>query len=129
MPAIAALTINDGAATPVAHIFAPVTTDGAKGQFADRSSGIAAAYARLNHEVRAAAQPGAANRIIIGFSVPVTAVVDGVTKVVRTSSAQVAINCAQESTEQERKDLLAYVANCLGLASVKQTVQNLEPFY
>jgi hypothetical protein len=39
------------------------------------------------------------------------------------------LNLSQQSTLQEKKDLLAYVVNTLGLASMKTSVENLEPFY
>jgi hypothetical protein len=60
---------------------------------------------------------------------PTVATVSGVDTVVRFSSAQVILNFAPDSLLQERKDLLAYVANQLANANVKTSVQNLEPFY
>jgi hypothetical protein len=65
----------------------------------------------------------------MGFSSPVVAAVDGSDTVVRYNSAQVVLNIHPQSTLQERKDILAYVANTLGLATVKTSVENLEPFY
>jgi hypothetical protein len=65
----------------------------------------------------------------MGFNIPTVATVDGVDKVVRNSSAQVILNVHPEATLQERKDLLAYVANFLDKADVKTSVNNLEPFY
>ncbi len=129
MPAIAAIAINDGAASPVSHTFNVVSTDGARGKWADRSPGIPTGFLTISHEVRNASSPSAAERIIMGFNVPVMATADGVTSVVRNSSAQVTLNLSPSSTEQERKDLLAYVANFLANASVKTSVQNIEPFY
>jgi hypothetical protein len=60
---------------------------------------------------------------------PTVVTVSGVDTVVRFSSAQVILNIAPDSSLQERKDLLAYVANQLANANVKTSVQNLEPFY
>jgi hypothetical protein len=60
---------------------------------------------------------------------PTVAAVSGIDTVVRYSSAQVTLNIHPDSTLQERKDLLAYVANSLGLATWKTAVENLEPFY
>lgn len=129
MPAITALTINDGATTPVSHTFGVVSTNGAKGEWAERSSGSPAGYFALTHEVRKPASAAAANRVIIGFNMPTMATIDGVSTVVRNSSAKVELNLASLSTEAERKDLLAYVTNVLSNADVKKTVQNIEPFY
>jgi hypothetical protein len=64
-----------------------------------------------------------------GYMMPTVATVNSVDVVVRYSSAQVILNIHPDSTLQERKDLLAYVANSLGLASWKTAVENLEPHY
>jgi hypothetical protein len=129
MSALASLSINDGQATPVAHTFNPVSTDGSRAQWAERSAGVPSGYFTLSHEVRNPASATAAYRVLIGLNVPVMATVNGVLTVVRNSSAQVTLNCSAQSTVQERKDLLAYVANFLGNATVKTSVQDLEPFY
>jgi hypothetical protein len=60
---------------------------------------------------------------------PVLATVDESEVAVRYSSAQVTLNIHPDSTLQERKDLLAYVANSLGIAGWKTSVENLEPYY
>jgi len=129
MPAIASLSINDGQTTPVAHTFSPVTTDGSKAEFAERSASSPAGFYMLTHEVRRPATAAAAHRILIGLNVPVMATVNGVPTVVRNSSAQVILNLSNQSSEQERKDLLAYVKNILSNSSVATTVHNIEPFY
>lgn len=129
MPAIAALSVNDGQATPVAHTFNPVTTDGAKAMWADRSPTIPSGFRILSHEVSAPNGSRTVHRINIGLSNPTVATVNGSDQVVRYSSAQVVLNIHPESTLQERKDLLAYVANTLGIASVKNSVYDIEPFY
>lgn len=129
MPAIAALTINDGLATPVAHTFSPVSTTGAKATWADRSPSIPAGYRTISHEVAEPSGNRTVYRESFGFMIPTVATVNGVDTVVRYDSAKVELNIHPESTLQNRKDLLAYVANCLGLATVKTAVENLEPFY
>lgn len=129
MPSLAALTIADGATTPVNHTFSPVTSTGREAQWADRSSATPNGYRVIRDTVREPASAGAAHRRLIGFNFPVEALVDGVTKVVRNSSAQVTLNFSAESTEQERKDALAYVTNFLGNTSVKAAIPALEPFY
>lgn len=129
MPAIASQSVNDGQSTPAAHTFSPVTTDGSKASFADRSPSIPAGYRTISHEVVGPNGNRTVHKITMGFLIPVVATVNSVDTVVRYSSAQVVLNIHPESTLQERKDLNAYVANFLGLADVKTTVQNLEPFY
>lgn len=129
MPAIANQTVNDGQATPVAHTFTVVTADGKFGKFADKASGIPAGYIRVSDEARDPTSATGAYRRILSISLPTTAVVDGVTKVVRTSSAQLIWNFAQDSTDQERKDLLAYSLNFPSVAAVKASIWGLEPWY
>jgi hypothetical protein len=129
MPAIAALTVNDGATTPVAHTFNPVTTNGAGASWADRSPSIAAGFRTISHEVAPPNGNRTVHRITMGFKNPTVVTVGTVDQVARYSSAQVILNIHPDSTLQERKDLLAYVANSLGIASVKLSVENIEPFY
>jgi hypothetical protein len=129
MPAIAALSINDGQGTPAAHTFNPVTTDGTLAKWADRSPSIPAGWIVASHDVSGPSGNRTTNKIQSSFMLPTIASVDGVDKVVRYSSGQLTLNIHPESTLQERKDLLAYFANFLGLASVKTSVENVEPFY
>lgn len=129
MPAIATMTINDGQATPVAHSFAPVTTDGSLAKWADRSPTIPSGYRTISHEVLPPNGSRTVNKVTLGFMVPVVATINGVDTVVRYSSAQVTLNIHPDALLQERKDLLAYVANSLANANVKTSVENIEPFY
>jgi hypothetical protein len=129
MPAIAAIVINDGAGTPNARTFAPVTTDGSKAKWADRSPSIAAGYRTITEEVLEPNGQRTAYKTTIGFYFPVVATVNGVDTVVRFSSATVVINTAADSTLQERKDAEAFMINFMSNATVKSSVENLEPFY
>jgi len=129
MPQIAALTINDGLASPVAHTFSPVTTTGAKAKWADRSPTIPAGYRTISHEMAEPNGSRTVNKITMGYMVPTVATVNAVDTVVRYNSAKLEFNLHPESTLQDRKDILAYVANSLGVAAVKTSVENLEPFW
>ncbi len=129
MPAIAALVINDGASTPVAHTFNPVTTNGSLAKWADRSPSIAAGFRTITEEVLEPSGNRTAYKITLGFYFPVVASVNGVDTVVRFGSAQVSFNMAPDSTQQERDDNLTYVINTISHASVRSSVELLEPFY
>lgn len=129
MPAIANLTINDGLATPAAHTFSVVGTTGQKATWADKVSGVPAGYSRITHEVREAKSASGAHSTITGMEMPTMATVDGQLKRVRVSSAQLRFNFAQDSTDQERKDLVAYAINFLSNASVRPGIYNIEPHY
>ena len=129
MPAIASLTINDGQTTPVAHVFAPVTTDGELAKWADRSPTIPAGYKTLSIDVSPPTGSRTVYKHTTGLMDPTVATVNAVDTVVRYNSAQVVLNFHPESTLQERKNLQAYVINAMNNASVKASVENLEPFY
>lgn len=129
MPAIATLSINDGQAAPVAHSFAPVSTDGSLAKWADRSPSIPSGFRGISHEVLPPAGNRTVHKVTFGFNVPVVTTVNGVDTVVRYSSGQVVLNIHPDSLLQERKDLLAYVTNFMSNATVKTSVENLEPFY
>lgn len=129
MPAIAALTINDGQASPAAHTFGVIGVNGNKATWADKSGGIPVGYVKFTHEYREAQSKTSAHSQILGYELPTLGTVNGVTTRVRVSSAQVRFNYAQDSTDQERKDAVAYVINALSLASVKTAAINIEPHY
>lgn len=129
MPAIAALSINDGQTTPAAHSFAPVTTDGQLAKWADRSPTIPSGFRTISFEVAPPAGSRTTHKLQLGLMDPVVATVDSVDKVVRYSSAQVTLNIHPDAMLQERKDLLAYLVNFLQNSTVKTAVENLEPFY
>lgn len=129
MPAISSLSVNDAAATPVAHTFSPVSTNGGHAYWADRSLATPAGYFKIDHNVENPNGNRSVYRVTIGYGVPTLASIDGVQTVVRTSSAQVVFNLHPDSTLQERKDLMAFVTNSLGLTDMKNSVWNIEPFY
>lgn len=129
MPAISTLTVNDGAATPVSHTFAFAGQSGSRFTFADKASGIPIGYTKITHEVRDAKSATGANSVIIGLELPTVSSVSGVNTRVRVSSAQVRLNFAQDSTDQERKDAVAYVINYLSNATIRPALYNTEPFY
>jgi len=129
MPAIAALTINDGLGTPVAHTFAPVSTTSGKAKWADRSPTIPAGFRLISFELAEPSGARTVHKMTLGYSFPVVATVDGVDTVVRYNSGQVILNIHPDSTLQDRKDQLAFMANSLDLATMKTAVENLEPFY
>jgi len=129
MPAIAALSINDGQTTPVAHSFSPVTTDGSIAKWADRSPTIPSGFRTISYEVAPPSGSRVTNKLQMGLMNPTVATVNSVDQVVRYSSAQVTLNIHPDATLQERKDLLAYLVNFFQNASVKTSVENIEPFY
>lgn len=129
MPALTAVSINDGQTTPASHTFSPVTSNGAKAEWADRSSTTPAGYRTISNEVRKPATPTAAYRNLSNFMLPIEATVDGVVKVVGYNSVKIEFNFRQESTDQERKDAVAYASNLLTLSAYKNAIISNEPHW
>jgi hypothetical protein len=129
MPAIGNIVINDAEATPVAHTFAPVTTDGATAKLANRAATTPKGFEALNVELRAPSGQATAYRLLVGFNDPVEATVDGSQVVVRNNSADLRLNFSPESTAQERKNTLKLMSNLLAHATVVAVAENLEPIY
>jgi len=138
MTAIAALTLNDGQATPVAHTFAPVDINAGVAKWADRAGGIALGYPVVTFSMR---QPTKASR-----NYKVTAKV--VTPILEQTSASTSTGIQpaptkaydlvgniefilpERSTLAQRNDFLAYVKNFLANAAViTPAVQNFESVY
>jgi len=127
MTAIAAITVNDS--VPVARTLAVVGTTGSIAQYADKSSGIPIGYTQVTHEVRLAKSGTGAHSVILSTVMPTVSTVSGVNTRARVSSVQTRFNFAQDSTLIERKDLFAIHTNCLANATMKSSVENIEPFY
>lgn len=129
MPALAPIVINDAETTPVAHTFDPVTTDGSLAQLANRTATSPKGFEILRMEVKAPANGSSAYRLLIGFNDPVEATVNGVQTVVRNCSADLRLNFSQDSTAQERKNLLKMMSNLFAHATVVTMADKLEPIY
>lgn len=129
MPAIANLTIADGQASPANHTFAVSTTDGQKAKWLEKTAGSSLGYYQLTYSARSAGSPTAADVVEVGLILPTLSIDGTLISQARKSSASVRFNFAQTATDQERKDLVAYVANFMANASVKAAIPAIEPFY
>lgn len=129
MPQLAALTLADGQNTPVNRTFSPVTSNGQKAEWSEKSSGIPSGFQGITLEIRRPTTATGAHRAIFGMNLPVVATVNGVPTVVRFNTAKLELNFSSASSEQERKDTLAFVKNFLSNASVATAITTLEPFY
>lgn len=129
MPAISSLTINDGQSTPASHTFAVGTTDGQKATWLEKSAGSSLGYFRLDYSARNAKTASAADVVEVTLSLPTLSETNDVISQARRSSASLRFNFAQSATDQERKDLVAYVTNFLANSTVKAAAAAVEPFY
>lgn len=128
MPALASITINDGAVSPVAHTFSPVTTDGYLASLKERV-GLPISYPALNVSVRPPVSGNGIYRVKETISVPTTAVVNGVTVVDFSQSVTIEFVLNERGSEQSRKDIRVLAANLLNHATTVTVVEKLEPIY
>jgi hypothetical protein len=129
MPALAAIALADGESSPVTHTFAPVTTNGQKGQLANRAASIPRGYEGLTIEVVKPSSGTAAYRIIGSMTLPTVADVDGLDQVVRQNKLDFTLNMSQDSTEQDRKNARVLLKNLFSDATIATVIEKLEPLY
>lgn len=129
MPSAAAITVNDGKATPAAVTFAPESITTGESTFVDRTPGVSLAFRRLKLWFKPAAGASKVNRMTFFTDIPVTAQVNGVTSVVHTMRAKTEVIFADVSTVAERADLYAIHTNGLQHAAVKGSMRDLDPNY
>lgn len=122
------ITINDGQATPVARTFTFERKEGDVLTFVDRSTGVAAKFARLTLRQVPAATAGSKVKVAFRVSIPVWGVLpSGASGVIRTLRVGPdGFDIPDDSTAAERADLFAFYANGLNHALVKNIVTNLD---
>lgn len=124
-----AISINDGAATPVAKTFNPESVTPALSVFADRTSGIAIAFPRLKVSNTFANGKSVVNRAKFQVELPVTTTLNGVTTTAYTLRANVDVILPDGSTDADRKHLFAFLTNGLNHTLVRGAVRDLDPLY
>jgi len=138
MPALAALTINDGLATPVGHTFNPVNIDAAGvARWADRSGGIALGFPVISMSVKAPSKTTRNYRIGIKVVLPILEQTSASTATGIQPAPTKAYDllfvgefvCPERSTLQQRKDVAAYAKNVLANAIVTAALENFESIY
>lgn len=139
MTAIAALTLNDGAATPIAHAFNPVNIDqDGVARWADRSGGVALGFPSLSFSSRSPTKGARSYKIQMKVTLPVLEQTSASTATGIQPAPTLAYNLLanvemvlpERSTLQQRKDLLAYLRNYLANATVTTAaVENFESIY
>lgn len=138
MPAIAALTLADGQATPVNHTFGVVGID-AQGvaRWADRSGGIALGFPQVNISLKNPSKDSRNFRVTAQVVCPVleqtsastaTGIQPAPTKAYDVR-ANVELVLPERSTLQQRKDLAAYLKNFLATAVITTAVEQFETVY
>jgi len=139
MTAIAALTLNDGLASPTAHTFSPVNIDQAGvARWADRSGGIALGYPVVSFSNKVPTKGSRNYRMTAKVVVPVMEQTSASTATgiqpAPTKAYDLIFNSEfvlpERSTLQQRKDLLAFAKNYLANATViTAAIENFESVY
>lgn len=123
------IVLNDGQATPVAVTFSPESVTPALSSFADRTAGVASGFRRLKVSNAFAAGKSVVNRSKYSVEYPVTTTVNGVTTVAYVLRANLELILPDGSTDAERKNLYAFMANGLANALVRGALRDLDPLY
>lgn len=131
MTQFASFSINDGKATPVAHIFSAKSNDGRKTVWEDRSSGVPIAYPKVVLQTSDTLQ---IRRADISLTLPTLEAVSGANQLGFTPPSTVAYFHALDikaklpmrGTLAERTDLYALGCNLLANAIFGGIIKNGE---
>lgn len=138
MAARTPITINDGAATPVAHTFSPATVIDERGMslatFEDRIGGIPVGYPVVSISMRRPSKTLSNYKVVLKIDVPTLETISNSTasgilpapKAAYSNLVNVEFVMNQRSPVQSRKDLLAYARNLLAHAVVTSAVVDTE---
>jgi hypothetical protein len=148
MSALAALTLNDGQATPVAHTFSPARiTDRGVAKYYDRLGGVPVLFSEVHiavydpptitNKVKAGMVDKLMYKAVLKVLVPVPDVTSPATGTGIQPAPSKAYDCAFSCTFSlpvrsdlsTRKDVLAYVKGLLATTEVSNAVLNLEGVY
>lgn len=123
------LSINNGAATPVAKSFAPEQVSPQLTTFTERSAASSSGFIRLGVALSPASGKRLTNRVDISLDMPVTAVVNGVNTVAYVGRFKGYFVLPDTMTSGERADMAAFVANALDNTQVRAVIKDLDPLY
>ena len=124
-----ALTINNGAATPVAKTFSPERVTPELTTFTERSATSSAGFVRLGMAFSPASSKRATNRIDVSLDLPILQTVNGVSTVAYVGRFKGYFVIPDVMTASERADLAAFVANALDNTQVRAVIKDLDPMY
>lgn len=123
------LTINNGAATPVAKTFSPERVAPELSTFTERSAPASAGFVRLGVAFSPASGKRSTNRVDISLDLPVLQTANGVSTVAYVGRFKGYFVLPDTMTAAERADLAAYVANALDNNQVRAVIRDLDPLY
>lgn len=133
MPAIAAITLADGQATPVNHTFTiarPQNGDSKPSEWRDLTTTVRSQQVTLTGVLRKATGNQSRDKVSLAVLLPIvrnnTA---GVAEAIDTASCRIEFTLPNSLNAQERKDLLAYAKGFVANAQIPSlVVDQLELF-
>jgi hypothetical protein len=132
MPSASTISLNDGQATPVAHVFSPKVqvTPGSTILTNSDDNTTSAGDLRLHLGFSSANSKRKTNRVKYEFAYPVEATdADGITRVAYTGRFSIDVVIPEEMTQAERDDLAAYLKNAMSDSVLQGYVSDLDPMY
>lgn len=130
MPQLAAVTINDGKATPVAHTFNPRDIVAGVATLTE-GTGIPIGENQLSLSLTKTASNRRNVKLKLVLPIVQDVIVGGISRptVVRQTTANVDFSFAEDSNPAERKDARALVANALNNALLASVMHDLQALY
>lgn len=123
------ISINNGAATPVAKSFAPEQVSPQLATFTERTAASSSGFLRLGVSLSPANGKRMTNRVNIDFDLPVLSTVNGVSTVAYVGRFKGYFVIPDAMTAAERADLAAFVANALDNTQIRAVIKDLDPLY
>lgn len=123
------LSINNGAATPVAKSFAPERVAPDLSVFAEKTADVSAGYLRLSVGLSPASGQRNTNRVDVSLDFPVLQTIEGVSTVAFVGRFKGYFVIPDTMTAAQRADFRAFVANALDNAQIVSVIKDLDPLY
>lgn len=133
MQNMAPLLLADAAATPVTHTYQPaarIAENTARWSDSEHNSGVLFGRSTVTLQVKEATAPGALNRVTLTLKDPkVDFSVPSAPKLIGINAISLEARFIQESSDQERKDILQKFRNALQLLGGSQLGDNIAGVY
>lgn len=137
MPAFAAITLNDGQATPVSHSFDPNKIIGSTADYQDRSGGIPLGYPQVILTPIEAPKGSQLNKVRVQVIVPTLETATGSTSGGFAPVPTKAFECRFDgvfilpvrASLANRKDLLAFTKNLMAHSVITALVETQDKVY
>lgn len=131
MPSATSITLADGQATPVNHVFEPVSVVPGQALLVNRDSTTAAGQKELIVSYDRAKTGRKTDRIKLRLNIPIeaTSTDTGQTYVAHTARFSCDVVLPDELTASERADVAAFVKNALADSVLNGYISDLDPMY